>query len=60
MVELDLGIIDASKQLYRTSLQAEQAIPYNTMFRNNLYDETCESVRVRNKAIVVRDTFSLI
>jgi hypothetical protein len=60
MVELDLGIIDASKQLHPTSLEAEQAIPYDTLFRNNLYDEPYESVQVRNEAIVIRDTSSLI
>jgi hypothetical protein len=59
MVELDLGIIDASKQL-ELHLRQKQAIPYDTLFRNNLYDEPYESVQVRNEAIVIRDTSSLI
>lgn len=55
-----LGITNTSKKLYQTLLDAEQAIPQNTLFRDDLFDETCESVRGRNEALVVRNISPLI
>jgi len=60
MAKFDLGITDTSKKLCRTLLEAEQSIPQDTLFRDDLFDETCESVRVRNEAMVVRDISPLI
>ena len=42
--KLDLGITDASKKLYRTLLKAEKSVPQDTLFRKDLFDETCESI----------------
>jgi hypothetical protein len=60
MGKFDLGITDASKKLCRTLLEAEQSVPQDTLFRDDLFDETCESVRARNEAMVVRDISPLI
>ena len=55
-----LGITDASRGLCRTLLEKEQTVPQNTLFRDDLFDETCESVQGRNEAMVVRDISPLI
>ena len=60
MGKFDLGITDVSKRLCRNLLEAEQPIPQDTLFRDDLFDETCESVRARNEAMVVRDISPLI
>lgn len=60
MGKFDLGITDASKKLCRTLVEAEQSVPHHTLFRDDLFDETCESVRGRNEAMVVRDILPLI
>src|SRR5450432_1637265 len=56
----NLGIIDVSKILCRNLLEAKQSVPQDTLFRNDLFDETYESVRARNETIVVRDISPLI
>ena len=50
-----LGITDTSRELCRTLLETDQSIPQNTLFSDDLFDETCESVRGRNEAMIVRD-----
>jgi hypothetical protein len=60
MGKSDSGITDTSKKLCQTLLEAEQSVPQNTLFRDDLFDETCESVRARNEAMVVRDISPLI
>jgi hypothetical protein len=60
MSEFDSGITEASKRLCRTLLEAEQSVLQDTLFRADLFDETCESVRARNEAMVVRDISPLI
>ncbi|PVH70477.1 hypothetical protein DL98DRAFT_564149 [Cadophora sp. DSE1049] len=60
MGKFELGITDESKRLCRTFLTAEQSVPQDTLFRDDLFEETCESVRARNEAMVVRDISPLI
>ncbi|OBT47399.1 hypothetical protein VE00_02152 [Pseudogymnoascus sp. WSF 3629] len=60
MGKFDLGITNASKILCRTLLEAEQSVPQDTLFRDDLFEETCKSVRARNEAMVVRDISPLI
>lgn len=60
MGKFDLGITDASKTLCRTLLEAEQSDPQDTLFHDGRFDETCESVRARNEAMVVRDISPLV
>ncbi len=55
-----LGITDTSKSLCRVILEKEQTFPQDTLFRNDLFDETCESIEGRNEAIIIRDIFLLI
>jgi hypothetical protein len=60
MGKFDLGITDASKKLCQTLLEAEQSVPQDTLFCNDLFYDTCKGVRGRNEAIVVRDISPLI
>ena len=60
MGNFDLDITDASKKLCQTLLDAEQSVPQDTLFRDDLFYETCEGVRGRNEAMVVRDISPLI
>ena len=60
MGKFDLGITHVSKILYRYLLEAEQPVPQDPLFRDDLLDENCESVRARNEAMVVRDISPLI
>ncbi len=55
-----LGITNASRTLYQTLLDSEQTVPQDSLFRDDLFDETCESVLDRNEAMVVRDISPLI
>ena len=55
-----LGITDASRDLCRTLLEKEQTVPQNTLFRDDLFDETCAGVQGRNEAMIVRDISPLI
>jgi hypothetical protein len=60
MGKFDLGITDTSKRLCQTLLEAEQSVPQDTLFRDDLFEETCEGIRARNEAMVVRDISPLI
>lgn len=51
MRKLDLGIIDASKKVCRTLLEAEQPVPQDILFRDDLFDETCESVGSEKRSL---------
>ena len=55
-----LGITDMSRDLYRVLLEKEQKILQDTLFRDDLFDETCDSVQGRNEAMIVRDITPLI
>ena len=55
-----LGITNTSRDLCRTLLEKQQTTPQDTLFRDDLFDETCESVRGRNEAMIVRDITPLI
>ena len=60
MSKFGLGISDTSKKLRQTLLDTKQPVPQDTLFRDDLFDETCESVRARNEALAVRDISPLI
>ncbi|KAL8696941.1 MAG: hypothetical protein Q9201_007398 [Fulgogasparrea decipioides] len=55
-----LGVTDTSKGLCRIMLEKEQTYPQDTLFRDDLFDETCESMEGRNEAMIIRDIFPLI
>jgi hypothetical protein len=54
------GIQKASSDLCQTLLSSEQASPRDSLFRDDLFDITCEKIRNRNEAMVVRDILPLI
>ena len=60
MYRSPLGITDTSRDLCRTLLEEEQIIPQDTLFRDDLFDETCKSVQGRNEAMIIRDITPLI
>ena len=60
MFKSTLGITDASRELCRTLLEEEQSVPQDTLFRDDLFDETCRKIQTRNKAMVIRDIGLLI
>ncbi|CAD6439899.1 df59c301-fe6e-4dd9-8696-2279a36334f1 [Sclerotinia trifoliorum] len=60
MDQSDLGITNTSKTLCRTLLESEQAIPENTLFRDDLFEETCRSIQARNEPMLVRDIAPLL
>ena len=60
MGESKLGITDASKILYMTLLEREQTVPQDSLFRDSQFKATCEKIRTRNEARVIRDIALLI
>lgn len=60
MDESKLGITDESKEIYYTLLNSKQMIPKDSLFRDNLFKQTCLLVEDRNEARVIRDITPLI
>ncbi|EDN08099.1 conserved hypothetical protein [Histoplasma mississippiense (nom. inval.)] len=60
MKESKLGITDASKSSYQTLLIAEQRVPENSLFCDDLFKAICEKMQDRNEAMVIQDITRLI
>jgi hypothetical protein len=60
MGKFELGITDTSKSLCRTIFEKEQTVPQESLFRDDLFDKTCEKIQDRNEARVVQDITRLI
>ncbi|KAL5316341.1 hypothetical protein ACEPPN_015386 [Leptodophora sp. 'Broadleaf-Isolate-01'] len=60
MRKSELGIADTSKTVCRTLLEAEQIVPKDSLFQDDLFDETCEMIQDRNEAKVIQDIARLI
>jgi len=60
MGKSELGVTATSKSLCRTFLETEQTVPDDSLFRDDLFEETCEMMRNKNEARVVRDISPLI
>ncbi|KPM42309.1 hypothetical protein AK830_g4256 [Neonectria ditissima] len=60
MDKSELGIIDESKSLCRTLLDKKQQIPKDSLFRDDIFEATCQKVEDRNEARVIRDITPLI
>ena len=60
MDKSDLDITDDSRSLCRRLLQSEQTVPQDSLFRDNLFEKTCQKIRTRNEAMVIRDIGLLI
>ena len=54
------GVTDISREFCRTLLKKEQTISQNTLFRDDLFDETCRKIQDRNEAMIIRDISLLI
>ncbi|KAH8725951.1 hypothetical protein GQ44DRAFT_795174 [Phaeosphaeriaceae sp. PMI808] len=60
MGKSELGTTATSKSLCQTLLQTKQTFPDDSLFHDDLFEETCEMVRNKNEAKVVRDISPLI
>lgn len=60
MRESKQGITEASKSCYQNLLNADQKVPEDSLFRDDLFKAACEKVRRRNEAIVIQDITRLI
>ncbi|KAL9098127.1 MAG: hypothetical protein Q9163_006154 [Psora crenata] len=55
MRKSDLDVTDNSKNLCQRLLQSEQSIPLDSLFRNDLFEKTCQNLQDRNETMVIRD-----
>ena len=53
--EFKLGIIKGSNKGYQALLNAEQPVPKDSLFHNDLFKSTCRKIRDRNEARVIQD-----
>jgi len=60
MSKSELGITEASKILCQTIFKKEQIVPQESLFRDDIFDKTCEKIQDRNEARVVQDITRLI
>ncbi|KAF6819269.1 hypothetical protein CPLU01_13072 [Colletotrichum plurivorum] len=60
MQESPLGITDTSKTLCVTLLEQHQAYPEHTLFRDDIFDSTCQNIRTRNEDRVIQYITRLI
>ena len=60
MRKSELEITDASKSFCQTLRKAEQIVPEDSLFRDGLFDETCEMIQDWNEARVIQDIARLI
>lgn len=56
----DAGVKKEAKNLCRHLLEMEQATPENTLFSEDIFEETCEIMQRSNEARLVRDITLLI
>ena len=60
MDESDIGIIEQSKTTYLDLLASDQTVPKDSLFRDDLFKQTCRRVEDKNEARVIRDLTPLI
>lgn len=60
MRKYEQDITDESKGLCRTLVEKEQAVPKNTLFRDDIFDRTCQNLQAKNEARVIQDIARLI
>ncbi|KAL2259997.1 hypothetical protein VTK26DRAFT_6150 [Humicola hyalothermophila] len=60
MDESPLGITEESKGTYVVLLESDQTIPNDTLFRDDLFKQTCRRVEDRNEARIIWDITPLI
>lgn len=54
------GTTNESKRLCQRLLDAQPTVPQDTMFSDEYFEETCETIRNKNEARVIRDISLLI
>ena len=60
MDKSDLDVTNASKSICRTLLEKEQMAPQDSLFSDDLFEDTCRMIHSKNEARVVRDISLLI
>lgn len=60
MRESVFGITDDSRNLCENLLESEQDVPQDSLFRHDLFRQTCQDIHNRNEAMVIRDIGLLI
>lgn len=54
------GVTEASEKLCQMLLDSKQIIPKDTIFRDDIFDDTCDSLRGKNEARIFKDCTPLI
>ncbi|KJZ69180.1 hypothetical protein HIM_11433 [Hirsutella minnesotensis 3608] len=60
MVKSNLDVTGASKTLSRTLLETNQVVPKDSLFRDDVFESTCQKIHDRNEARVIQDITRLI
>jgi hypothetical protein len=60
MDKFELGITKESNEGYQALLNAEQLVPKDLLFRDDLFKSTYQKIQDRNEAMVIRDVLLLI
>ena len=60
MIESPEGICTSSELICQNLLTIAQAVPQDTLFRDDLFSETCRKMRGRNEARIVEDISPLL
>jgi hypothetical protein len=54
------GVTEASERLCQTLLDSKQVIPQDTIFGDDVFDDTCQRLRGKNEARIFKDCTPLI
>lgn len=54
------GVTQESTNRYQLLLETDNNIPKDSLFRDDLFEATCEEIRNRNEAKVIQDSSRLI
>ncbi|RYO94077.1 hypothetical protein DL764_007893 [Monosporascus ibericus] len=60
MTKAPLGLAGASQVICRSLLEKAQPIPSDTLFRDDIFEATCQKIHNRNEARVIQDITRLI
>ena len=54
------GVTEASEKLCQALLDSKQVIPKDTIFRDDIFDDTCQRLRGKNEARIFKDCTPLL
>lgn len=60
MTKAPLGLAGASQALCRSLLEKTQTVPGDTLFRDDIFETTCQKIHNKNEARVIQDISRLI